>query len=408
MPDSPATSGVRSVPRRGLRGLVYELRTEGGSPRQETAAIALGVFIGCLPLYGFHLLICVAAGWLFKLNRLKIYLAANISNPFVAPWLLLAEFQAGSWLRRGTFHAITIETIRNSSVASLGVDLLVGSVALGAVFAALAAWGTHMTLRGSGTDETFTRLVRRASDRYVGMSITAWEFARGKMRNDPVYRAALEEGLLLDQAAAGDTVPRTLVDVGCGQGLLLALLAEARHALRAGTWSGPPPPDIERLVGIETRPGVAAIARDALGADAEILAVDARGQSMPAADVVVLFDVLHLMGASDQEELLTAIVRSLKPGGAVVIRDADASAGWRFRAVRLGNFLKALAIGRWRQEFHFRSAAEWVACLERLGLDAAVRPMGQGTPFGNVLFRATVRVPAVAGPGSTSRHAPVA
>ena len=116
-------------------------------PRTTTpAAIGLGVFIGCLPLYGFHLLICVAAGWLFKLNRLKIYLAANISNPFVAPWLLLAEFQVGSWLRRGTFHAITIDTIRNSSVASLGIDLIVGSVALGAVLAALAAWTLHVLM----------------------------------------------------------------------------------------------------------------------------------------------------------------------------------------------------------------------------------------------------------------------
>jgi uncharacterized protein (DUF2062 family) len=394
------------VSRGGLRRLVYELRTEGGTPGRETAAIALGVFIGCLPLYGFHLLICIAAGWLFKLNRLKIYLAANISNPFVAPWLILAEFQAGSWLRRGSFHAITVDTIRNSSVASLGLDLIVGSLAVGTVLAALAAWGTHATLRGFRSDDAFTRLVRRASDRYVRMSITAWEFARGKLRHDPAYRAAVHEGLLLDASQERASHPRTLVDIGCGQGLLLAVLAEARREVRDGAWAGPPPPVFDRLVGIETRPGVAAIAREALGDEAEILAVDARGQSMPPADAVVLFDVLHLMSAAQQEELLEAVIRSLRPGGAVVIRDADASAGWRFRAVRLGNFLKALAIGRWRQEFHFRSAAEWVACLDRLGLDALARPMGQGTPFGNVLFRATRRELAVGGSVSTSRPAP--
>jgi len=29
-----------------------------------------------------------------------------------------------------------------------------------------------------------TEIIRRASDRYVGASITAWEFARGKLRGD--------------------------------------------------------------------------------------------------------------------------------------------------------------------------------------------------------------------------------
>jgi SAM-dependent methyltransferase len=146
-------------------------------------------------------------------------------------------------------------------------------------------------------------------------------------------------------------------------------------------------PDFARLIGIETRPRVASIAREALGDEAEILTLDARGAEMPRADVVLLFDVLHLMSAADQESLLASLVRTLEPGGAIVIREADASAGWRFATVRLGNRLKALAIGRWRQTFHFRSAAGWLACFERLGLRAELRPMGKGTPFGNVLFR---------------------
>ena len=64
------------------------------------------------------------------------------------------------------------------------------------VLAALAAWGTYATIGGRPRDDAFVDLVRRASDRYVSMSITAWEFARGKLRNDPVYRAAVYEGLL--------------------------------------------------------------------------------------------------------------------------------------------------------------------------------------------------------------------
>jgi hypothetical protein len=143
------------------------------------------------------------------------------------------------------------------------------------------------------------------------------------------------------------------------------------------------------MIGIEHRPHVAAIARAALGDDAEIQTADARGRGTVAARVVLLFDVLHLIPAADQETLLASMADSLEAGGVMVIREADAAAGWRFTAVRVGNRLKALAVGQWRQTFHFRATSEWLACFDRLGLAAEVRPMGQGTPFGNVLFRVT-------------------
>jgi uncharacterized protein (DUF2062 family)/SAM-dependent methyltransferase len=397
MPDVPdATSPVpRHRAISGLRRLVHGLRTEGGTPRQEIAAIAIGVFIGCLPFYGFHLLLCLAVGWLLGLNRVKMYLAANVSNPFVAPWLLFAELQAGSWLRRGTFHEVTLEHIKSTGVAVLTVDLLVGSLAIGVALAALAAWGTQLTLRGSSGDRFFVDLVRSAADPYAGISITAWEFARGKLRNDPVYRAAIERGLLerhapeaADVSQAPTAAPRALVDIGCGQGLMLALLVDVRRRVRAGTWTQAfEPPVFARIIGIEHRARVAGIAAAALAGEAEILSADARHEPLQPADCVLLFDVLHLMPADDQRRLLSSCAAALQPGGVIVVREADASAGWRFTAVRVGNRLKALAVGKWRQTFHFRTASAWRVCFDELGLEAEMRPMGQGTPFGNVLFR---------------------
>ena len=169
---------------------------------------------------------------------------------------------------------------------------------------------------------------------------------------------------------------------------MLALLAEARRDQRAGTWVGPQAPCFDTMIGIETRPRVAAFARAALQGEADVRTLDARDAGLPASNVVLLFDVLHLMKAADQERLLATVLESLRPGGVVVIREADAGAGWRFAVVRAGNRLKALAVGEWTQTFHFRTTTEWMACLERLGFSAEVRQMGQGTPFGNVLFRA--------------------
>jgi SAM-dependent methyltransferase len=232
-------------------------------------------------------------------------------------------------------------------------------------------------------------LVRAASDRYRGTTMTAWQFARGKLWNDRAYRCALcHEGL----PSGG-----TLLDIGCGQGLSLALFAEARRRFQAGTWPAgwPPPPRFERLVGIETRWRVARLARAALGNDAEIVDGDARTAPLGRPQVVLLFDVLQMMNRSDQEALLSGVAASLAPAGVILVREADASGGRRFTAVRVVNRAKALAFGSWGQTFHFRTEAEWVGGFARLGLRTRIGPERDSEPFANLLFHLTsASVPA--------------
>jgi uncharacterized protein (DUF2062 family) len=361
------------------------LRTEGAGAVRETAAVSLGVFIGCLPVYGLHLLICWTVGFVLGLNRLKMYLAANISNPLVAPWLIFAEVQLGAWLRRGSFHPLSREHIASTSLGVFGMDVVVGSVFVGGVLAVLAATGTYALVRGSRRDAWFSDLVRRASDRYLGGSITAWEFARGKLRMDPVYRATLSPDILPPGG--------TLIDIGCGQGLTLALLVEARRAFAEQRWpvTSPEPPRFDRLVGIETRPRPAAAAREALEGDAEVIEGDVRTAKLEPARAALLFDVLHLLRVDEQEALLSTVAALLDPAGVVLVREADAGVGWRFAAVRVANRLKAFVFNTWRtQTFHPRTEAEWRACFARHGFLSEMRPMGEGTPFANVLFRLTL------------------
>jgi uncharacterized protein (DUF2062 family)/SAM-dependent methyltransferase len=382
-----------------LRRVFYNLRTEYSGSGREAAAIGVGVFIGCTPFFGFHLVICWAAGFVLRLNRLLMYLGANISNPLIAPFLIFSELQAGALLRRGTLQSLTLAAIRGTDAWSFGFDYLLGAAIVGAVLGSVAAAGTYAALRGPSNDPVFATLIQRASAPYVSTSVTAWEFARGKLRSDPMYRAAL----------CGNLLPsgRALVDVGCGQGLMLALLAEARRQADSTAlqeWC-PSIPRFDRLIGIEKRARVARLARTALGPDAEIIEQDARSIALDSYSVVVLFDVLHLMSARDQEAVVTAMAASLEPGGVILLRDADASAGWRFATVRIGNHLKAFINGDWRPTFHFRTTAEWLQCFDRLGLDAAVQPMGSGTPFANVLFRLTRRQGAFAAGSRQARSA---
>lgn len=374
-----------------LRDLLYKLRTEGGSPHRLAGAVALGVFIGCTPLYGFHLLLCIVFAKLLGLNRALTYLAAHVSLPVVWPLLVFAELQVGRLLRGAGLLSIRPAEIRQLDLEQFFVDLLFGSVVVGAVLAAAFGSFTLWAARRRQRHPCVEALLERAAYRYLDTGMFNWEFVRGKLRHDPVYFNLLRRGFLPPEGR--------LLDLGCGRGILLALLLTAREQAERGeypeSWAPPPPLDLH---GIEGRPRDAEAARRALGDRATIETAHLRDAIFPAARAVLLLDVLHYLPAPGQEDLLARVARALEPGGVLLIRDADAAAGARFTATRVQERLMALARRHWKQRFHYRSAAEWRALLERLGLETDEEPMGMGTPYGNVLIaarRSAASTPAI-------------
>jgi uncharacterized protein (DUF2062 family)/SAM-dependent methyltransferase len=381
-PEPAAPKRARSWREGGrLRRVFYDLRTEASGPARDAAALGVGTLIGCSPFYGFHLLLVWSVGWLLHLNRLKMYLAANISNPLLSPLLVLSELQTGAWVRRQDFHQLSLSEIRTTNVWVYGGDLLLGSLIVGTILGLTIAGATYATAGAMRRGDPLAALWERASDPYLPLSITAWEFARGKLRGDPLYRATAVAGLLRDG--------RTLVDVGCGQGLTLSVLVEASRLWAEGGWphGAPPPPRFARIVGIELRPRLARLAQQALGPAVEVLSGDARDSMPREADAVLFFDVLHLMPPDDQERTIARASAALTPGGTILIREANPAGGWRFAAVRLGNRLKSIVVGRWRQRFHFRTMDEWASLLTQHGLQVVLQPMNEGTPFANLLVR---------------------
>ena len=87
----------------------------------------------------------------------------------------------------------------------------------------------------------------------------AYQFARGKLGSDPVFRAILEQGLLKDRTR--------ILDLGCGQGLLAAWLAAAQRSFDAGQWpkDWPPVPRPTSTRGIELMSADVERAHRALG-----------------------------------------------------------------------------------------------------------------------------------------------
>jgi cyclopropane fatty-acyl-phospholipid synthase-like methyltransferase len=223
----------------------------------------------------------------------------------------------------------------------------------------------------------------RAPYRTVGRF--AYGFARGKLARDPAYRVILERGLLQGR--------RRLLDLGCGLGLLPALLLAAERCARDGDWpaSWAAAPRGLSIRGIELRPGTVQRARRALGAAAEIILGDIRDTDFGTADAVVMLDVLHYIERDAHRALLRRVHAALSPAGVLLLRVGDAAGGLRFRAGLWWDRAVMLARGRGWVQLHCRSVHQWRAVLCECGFDSQVLSASEGTPFANALLCARPR-----------------
>jgi SAM-dependent methyltransferase len=211
----------------------------------------------------------------------------------------------------------------------------------------------------------------------------AYHFARGKLRGDPLYRALLRDGLLRDRAS--------ILDLGCGQGLIAACLLAAAECERRGTWpeGWAPAPRPTSIRGIELRPRPIDRARRAFGARIEIREGDIRTADFGRADAVLLLDVLQHLEPASQQRVLCRARAALPEHGVMLLRVGDRRGGWRFQFTRLADQCGLALRGQWATTQHCRSVVDWRTLLAECGFGSEIRPMSAGTPFANVLIVAT-------------------
>ena len=229
----------------------------------------------------------------------------------------------------------------------------------------------------------FNSIIDDATLPYTLAGRYPFHFARGKLRHDPVFRAILKNGLLPNEGR--------LMDLGCGLGLLPALLTAARNHHQNGNWDPDwtiPPQKLE-FHGVELLDWKVDAARQALGNNASISQGDIRTFELPVCSAVILLDVLMYLSFAEQRQVLQQIARKLQPGGTLLLREGDAAGGLRYYVTNFAEHICCLWRGHGWQALHYRSTAEWIALLEELGFSIETLPMSQGTPFSNVLFRAT-------------------
>jgi SAM-dependent methyltransferase len=155
--------------------------------------------------------------------------------------------------------------------------------------------------------------------------------------------------------AVAARVPRagTVLDIGCGFGVLAALLALDAPA--------------REVIGLDVDARKIARGRAWYGHLRNLRLEDAGGHDVwPSCDAVVFHDVLHHLG--DADDALRRAARALRPGGVVVVKENDVEPPWKHAVSTL---VERVAVGSGRTHsapVRFRPRAAWCAALEAAGL----------------------------------------
>lgn len=375
-PGDAAEAGRVAAGSGGLRGRLRALwgllLREHTQPGRVAAAVLLGCVVGCTPLFGLHLPLCLVLALLLRLNKLVVYGAANISIPPLVPFLGLASVQLGELALRGRPLWLTAADFRGAALRQTAGRFfsawLVGGALLGLLIGGAAALVVYLALRrrDASAEDPVDAALQRATARYQGLHPRYAIYARMKYRMDPCYRA------IAARVAPGASV----VDLGTGLGMLPLLLGELGQGRAA--------------LGIEWDAGKAeAGQRAALGLlGVHIQQGDLRAAALPACDVVTLVDVLHYYDPAGQRETLARAAAALQPGGLLLVREGDGARRGGARWTRLVE--RAMVRLGWNRGpgVRFRPLAELVADLRALGLSVEWDDTAGRLHPGNVLLQA--------------------
>ncbi|MBV8325837.1 DUF2062 domain-containing protein [Chryseobacterium sp.] len=116
-----------------------------GSNRTKAFSIALGVFIGLSPFWGFQTLLVISLSVLFKLNKVLAFVASNVSLPPFIPFIIAASLFLGAPFVHGDSNILgqdlNFELIKNNLL-----QYIIGSFILSTTLSAISGVATFLFL----------------------------------------------------------------------------------------------------------------------------------------------------------------------------------------------------------------------------------------------------------------------
>lgn len=145
---------INNFRKKSIRRFIKEDVLESdGTNRTKAFSIALGVFVGFSPFWGFHTLIVISLAVLFKLNKVLAFFASNVSLPPFIPFIIAASLFLGAPFVDGNSNILSQELNFNLVKNNL-LQYVIGSMILAVSMSALAWIITFLLLNKVSPDKT--------------------------------------------------------------------------------------------------------------------------------------------------------------------------------------------------------------------------------------------------------------
>lgn len=135
---------LRKIKKKGLKKFLLENILESDDSNATKAlSIALGIFIGLSPIWGFHTISVLFLAALLQLNKAIAFAFSNISFPPMIPLIIYGSLKLGGIFIKGNMplvldSSITLEAIKNNIAQYLIGSFILAS--LSAVFFGLSGY----------------------------------------------------------------------------------------------------------------------------------------------------------------------------------------------------------------------------------------------------------------------------
>ncbi len=140
---------VKALRKKSIRKFIRDYIINSNDSNMKIAlSVAIGVFIGVIPIWGFQMLVAFGLAYFLKLNKFVAVVASNISIPPMLPLILLLSYITG-----GLIIGYSKHTVHYSSGVTLLwlkeniVQYLVGSIVFGILAAIVLGTITYFLLR---------------------------------------------------------------------------------------------------------------------------------------------------------------------------------------------------------------------------------------------------------------------
>jgi hypothetical protein len=121
-----------------LKDYVLRFSSKGLSTNEIALGIALGNFIGFIPVMGTHTIVAIGLAYILRLNTLIVLLGSQISNPISYPFQLFITAEIGSLLLHGRFLEIKFSKNIVYYLDHYVWPIVLGSLVLGTIVSGLS------------------------------------------------------------------------------------------------------------------------------------------------------------------------------------------------------------------------------------------------------------------------------